>query len=98
MTEDQIRDILSRYGDLAVAVGSLAPDADLYHAGLSSFGTVEVMVAMEEHLGTSFPDHLLTRDTFRSIAALCACADQLRTAADHTTAAARQHAQVSLPA
>jgi acyl carrier protein len=75
-----IRSVLQQSGDLAVPVSKLSRDADLYTAGLSSFGTVEIMVALEDRLGTSFPERMLTRETFRSIASLCAVAQQLQAA------------------
>jgi acyl carrier protein len=84
-----IRSVLQDSGDLAVPVASLSVHADLYAAGLSSFGTVEIMVALEDRLGTSFPERLLTRDTFRSIASLCTVAEQLQGAAG--PAAGAQH-------
>lgn len=80
MFESVIRNVLQESGDLAMPVSGLSRDADLYAAGLSSFGTVEIMVALEDRLGTSFPERMLTRDTFRSIASLCAVAEQLHAA------------------
>ena len=76
--EETIREILRSHGELSVPVESLTLHADLFDAGLSSFSTVEVMLALEACLGTSIPEHLLTRSTFRSIAALCKAAEQLR--------------------
>jgi acyl carrier protein len=75
--ESIVRDILGRSGDLSVPVDRLDASASLFDAGLSSFGTVEVMVALEERLGVPFPDHMLTRETFGSIAALTAAAERL---------------------
>jgi len=76
--EAMIRDILRSHGDLAVPVEGLSIHADLFDAGLSSFGTVEVMIALEERLGASLPESMLTRSTFQSIASLCAAAETLR--------------------
>lgn len=55
-------------------VDGLDRHANLFDAGLSSFGTVEIMLALEERLGTAMPEHLLTRATFSSIASLAAAA------------------------
>lgn len=76
--ESFIRDVLRESGDLTTAVDSLSAHDDLFDAGLTSFGTVEVMLAMEEQLGVSFPEHLLKRATFGSITALSAAAEELR--------------------
>jgi acyl carrier protein len=75
--EDIVRDILRSRGDLSVPVETLDRHANLFDAGLSSFGTVEVMLGIEERLGTTIPDHMLTRETFSSIAALAAAAGKL---------------------
>lgn len=75
-----IRQILHAHGDLAVPVESLGPDANLFDAGLSSFSSVEVMVALEELLGAPLPDRLLRRSTFETIAALCSAAEEVRAA------------------
>jgi acyl carrier protein len=79
--EQIVREIVGTRGDLAVPVGRLAATANLFDAGLSSFGTVEVMLALEERLGVTFPDTMLTRATFESIAALCAAVETLRSTA-----------------
>ena len=79
--EDVVREILRSRGDLAVPVEKLSRDANLFDAGLSSFGTVEVMIALEERLGTAMPEQMLTRATFGSIAALCDAAETMRAAA-----------------
>lgn len=76
--ETLVRDILRSRGDLAVPVDRVASDASLFDAGLSSYGTVEVMLGLEERLGVAFPDHLLRRATFESIAALTVAAEELR--------------------
>ena len=50
--------------------GTLAYDADLYAAGLSSHATVNLMLALEEAFDIEFPDRLLRRQTFSSIDAI----------------------------
>ena len=76
--EALIREILRGHADISVPVDRLASDTNLYDAGLSSFGSVEVMVALEEHFGAPMPERLLRRSTFESIAALCDAAEELR--------------------
>lgn len=77
MMEDVVRRILDTRGDLAVPVAQLGLAANLFDAGLSSFGAVEVMVGLEEHFGSSFPDRLLRRETFSTIGALIGAAEEL---------------------
>lgn len=69
MNED-IRDILSRHARLGADVATLADDADLYAAGLTSHATVNLMVALEDHFGVEFPERMLRRRAFESIAAI----------------------------
>ncbi len=43
-----IREILSKFGQLPVPVDTIADEADLYAAGLSSFASVQLMLGLEE--------------------------------------------------
>jgi acyl carrier protein len=70
MYQDQIRAIVAEHGRLLVDVASLADDADLYQAGLTSLATVNLMLALEEHFDVEFTDRMLGRRTFGTIAAL----------------------------
>lgn len=65
-----IRDILKQHGRLALDAESLAADADLYQAGMSSHASVNVMLGLEGHFDVEFPDRMLTRSVFSSIAAI----------------------------
>ncbi len=67
---ETIRALLTKLGGLPVAVDTLADDADLYAAGLSSFASVQLMLGLEEAFDMEFPDHLLNRKSFASIAAI----------------------------
>jgi acyl carrier protein len=65
-----IRDLLKKHANLPTAVDELADGADLYAAGLSSFASVQVMLALEENFDIEFPDNLLNRKSFASIEAI----------------------------
>lgn len=65
-----VREILSEVGGLRVPAETLQPDDDLFAAGLTSFATVGVMLALEERFDVSFPDSLLKRSTFANVRAL----------------------------
>ena len=69
MTED-IRKIISKYCNLPVNMATLPESADLYAAGLSSFASVQLMLALEHYFDVTFPLHLQSRKTFASIAAI----------------------------
>ncbi len=67
---ERIRTILGRVGRLPVPVKGLGDDSDLHAAGLTSFGTVEVMLSIEDEFGIEFPEEMITRARFSSIAAI----------------------------
>ncbi|MHA7774553.1 acyl carrier protein [Roseibium sp. M-1] len=65
-----IRTLLAKHGNLPVAIEDVADGADLYNAGLSSFASVQVMLALEEEFDVEFPEHLLNRKSFSSVEAI----------------------------
>lgn len=67
---DAIRELLKKHGGLQVDIGALDGGADLYAAGLSSFASVQLMLAIEEHFDIEFPDSALNRKSFQSIDAI----------------------------
>ncbi|MBO6754752.1 MAG: acyl carrier protein [Roseibium sp.] len=72
-----IRALLTQHGGLPVSVDTLADDGDLYDAGLSSFASVQLMLALEEAFDVEFPEHLLNRKSFSSIAAISAALSEI---------------------
>ncbi|GGE89285.1 acyl carrier protein [Stappia taiwanensis] len=69
-TADTIRTILAQHGKLPVDAATLNEDSDLYAAGLSSFASVQLMLAIEEEFDIEFPENLLNRKTFSTIATI----------------------------
>lgn len=74
---DDIRQILKAHARLSVDVASLADDADLYQAGMTSHASVNVMLALEGQFDIEFPDRMLKRGVFESIGAIRAAVDEL---------------------
>ncbi|HBF28574.1 acyl carrier protein [Rhizobium sp.] len=74
---DTIRTILGKVGGLSVASADIATDADLYGLGLTSFASVQLMLAIEEAFDIEFPDHLLNRKSFASIDAIERTVDEI---------------------
>jgi acyl carrier protein len=66
----ELRHILSESACLDVPVETLSDTDDLYAAGLSSLGTVRVMLAIEDALGIEMPGELITFELFKSIDSL----------------------------
>lgn len=72
-----IRVILCEVGGLAGSAEQLAPDADLYRAGLKSLAVARVMVALEQAYGVEFKNDMLDRATFSSISAIARALNSL---------------------
>ena len=78
---DDIRTILKEHGRLSVDAATLADDADLYQAGLTSHASVNVMLALEGQFDIEFPDRMLKRGVFESLASIRAAIEELTSAA-----------------
>lgn len=76
MTE-RIRSILKEHARLAVDVATLSDDSDLYQAGMTSHASVNVMLALEGTFDVEFPDRMLRRGVFESIASIRGALDEL---------------------
>jgi acyl carrier protein len=74
---DEIRTLLREHGRLGVDVGSLADKSNLYEAGLTSHASVNLMLALEERFDIEFPERMLRRGAFASIAAIRAGVEEL---------------------
>jgi acyl carrier protein len=68
--EARIRSILNDHGRLKSDAGQLDRQADLYQAGMTSHASVNVMLALEAAFDVEFPDHMLKRSVFTSIASI----------------------------
>jgi len=77
MTTERVREIVAANARLAVDIATLADGDDLYNAGLTSHASVNLMLALEDAFDVEFPERLLRRQTFESIAAISAALDEL---------------------
>ena len=72
-----IRRILKEHGRLSADASTLADDADLYQAGMTSHASVNVMLALEGEFELEFPDQMLRRGVFESVASIRAAVNEL---------------------
>ena len=79
-TAAKVRNILKEHGRLTKDASELAESADLYQAGMTSHASVNVMLALEGEFDVEFPDHMLKRSVFESVAAISAAIDELTAA------------------
>ncbi|MDA8342806.1 MAG: acyl carrier protein [Actinomycetota bacterium] len=75
--EDRIRMVLGAHARLPRGVEELDDTADLYAAGMTSHASVNVMLGIEDEFDVEFPEHLLRKDTFESVAAIRAALEEL---------------------
>jgi acyl carrier protein len=77
---DDIRTILQQHGRLSIAIGELTDETDLYQAGMTSHASVNVMLALEGKFDIEFPDRMLKRGVFESIASITRAVEELAAA------------------
>src|SRR5688572_23499023 len=68
--EDRIRSVLRAQAQLQAQIETLDERASLYEAGMTSRASVAVMLALEGEFEIEFPDTMLRRDVFESVAAI----------------------------
>ncbi len=66
----RIRQVIREHGHLPVELDSIDDDTDLFQAGMTSHASVNVMLALEGAFDVEFPDHMLKRSVFNSIASI----------------------------
>jgi acyl carrier protein len=73
----QVREIVAEHGRLSVDVASLSDTDSLYEAGMTSHASVNVMLALEDAFDVEFPDEMLKRSVFESVASITEALTQL---------------------
>ena len=68
--DPQIRQVLKDHGRLNRDVDQMDADTDLYQSGMTSHASVNVMLALEGAFDVEFPDAMLKRSVFSSIASI----------------------------
>lgn len=69
-SNDQIRELIAQRAKLAIDVAELDDGASLYENGMTSHATVDLMLAIEDALDIEFPEEMLRREVFESIASI----------------------------
>jgi acyl carrier protein len=63
----RIRAIVNENARIALPLSALEDSTLLYQAGMTSFASVQLMMALESEFALEFPDSMLRRDVFESI-------------------------------
>ena len=74
---EKIRELIEQHAGLPQGAQEIADDTDLYRAGMKSFASVQLMLALEETFEIEFPEDMLNRATFRSASAIAGAVQQL---------------------
>lgn len=78
---DRIWRVIRDHAHLPVDVETLDDSSDLFQAGMTSHASVNVMLGLEAEFDVEFPDSMLTRNVFESVAAISAALSKLLVAA-----------------
>jgi acyl carrier protein len=65
-----VREIVAEHGRLSVDLATLSDADSLYEAGMTSHASVNVMLALEDAFDVEFPDEMLKRSVFESVASI----------------------------
>lgn len=76
-----IRKVLRDHARLPVDPDTIADDADLFQAGMSSHASVNVMLSLEDTFDVEFPDNMLKRSVFESVSGIAAAITELTASA-----------------
>ena len=68
--DETIRNILTEHGRFPVDVTTIGDENDLFQAGMTSHASVNVMLALEDEFDVEFPESMLRKSTFESVAAI----------------------------
>ena len=74
---NRVHEVLRKHAQIGVDPATLRDDADLYESGMSSRSSVSVMLGLEGEFEIEFPDSMLRRDVFATVAAICAAVTTL---------------------
>jgi acyl carrier protein len=68
---------LEEHGRFPVDVAGIGDEEDLFDAGMTSHASVNVMLALEDEFDLEFPEVMLRKSTFESVAAIRAALVEL---------------------
>jgi len=75
--DQEIRQVLAEHARLPIDVAAVGDHDDLFQLGLTSHASVNVMLALEDAFDIEFPEPMLRKSTFESVAAIHAALSDL---------------------
>jgi acyl carrier protein len=76
--KDRIRKIVAAHARLGLDLEKVEPSTNLYRAGMTSFASVALMIALENEFDLEFPDGMLSRNVFESIDSIAIAIESLQ--------------------
>lgn len=74
---ETVRGVVAQHAHLTQDAAALGTEDSLYAAGMTSHASVNVMLGVEDAFDLEFPEEMLTKETFQSLAAITAAVQQL---------------------
>lgn len=68
--KERIRTIVSNHARLGLPLNQIKDSMDLFQAGMTSYASVQLMMALEDAFGIEFPDSMLSREVFANVNAM----------------------------
>ena len=78
--KDRIRKIVKDHAGLGLEFEKIDSSTDLYRAGMTSYASVVLMIALENEFELEFPDGMLSRKVFESIDSIADAIESLQEA------------------
>jgi acyl carrier protein len=75
---ERILKIVKDNAGLGAGFENIDSSTDLYRAGMTSYASVVLMIALENEFGLEFPDGMLSRSVFESIDAIANAIESLQ--------------------
>jgi acyl carrier protein len=76
--KDRIQRIVKDHAGLGSAYEKIVSSTDLYQAGMTSYASVALMIAVENEFELEFPDAMLSRNVFESIDSIANAIENLQ--------------------
>ena len=65
--KERIREIVIEHARLPAEINVIDDSTDLYMAGMTSYASVALMLALENEFELEFPDSMLSRGVFQTV-------------------------------
>jgi acyl carrier protein len=66
----RVRRVVAEHSHLEASAYECPEQLNLHDAGMTSFESVNIMVIIEDEFDIEFPDHMLRREVFESVASM----------------------------